>query len=86
MAAVMPTATPQAARAAGRAFAKDWIATASGRDLAELLEGEPKIPGQLDFDLVVEAEKTLGSLREEQSLKHELRAGFWAVVGEPTPG
>jgi len=67
---------------AGRAFAREWLAKASGGDLAELLKDEPKIPGQLDFDLVVEAEKTLGSLKEKQPLKHELRAGFWAVIGE----
>jgi hypothetical protein len=76
------TATPAAARAAGRAFAKDWLAGASDVDLAELLGDEPKIPGQLDLSLVIEAERALGSLRDEQSLKHELRAGFWAVIGE----
>jgi uncharacterized LabA/DUF88 family protein len=75
-------ATPETARATGRAFAKDWLSTASKDDLVDLLKDEPKIPGQLDFNLVVEAEKTMGSLREKQSLKHELRAGFWAVIGE----
>ena len=75
-------ATPEAARAAGRAFATVWLSKATLEDLANLLKDEPKIPGPLDLALVIEAEKSLGSLREQQSLKHELRAGFWAVVGE----
>jgi|CZKG01.1.fsa_nt_gi hypothetical protein len=76
------TATPEAARAAGRAFAKDWLSQVSRHELAGLISDEPKIPGQLDISLVLDAETTLGSLRDKQSLKHELRAGFWAVVGE----
>jgi hypothetical protein len=36
----------------------------------------------LDLALVVEAEKSLGSLRDQQPLKHELRAGFWAVIDD----
>jgi len=50
--------------------------------LKALLADEPKIPGQIDLALVIEAEMSLGSLRDQQPLKHELRAGFWAVVGE----
>jgi uncharacterized LabA/DUF88 family protein len=75
-------ATPEAARASGRAFAKEWLSKASPDELTALLQGEPRIPGRLDFELVVEAEKGLGSVRERQPLKHELRAGFWAAVGE----
>jgi len=75
-------ATPEAARAAGRAFASAWLPTASPEALSALLRDEPKIPGQLDYNLVVDAEKSMGSLREHQELKHELRAGFWAVIGE----
>jgi NYN domain len=81
-----PTPTPEAARAAGRAFAADWLSKATKDDLANLLKDEPKIPGQLDLALVIEGEKTLGALREEQSLKYELRAGFWAVIGESGSG
>ena len=75
-------ATPEAARAAGRAFAAAWLASASAEDLTALLADEPKIPGEIDLKLVIEAETSLGSLRDQQALKHELRAGFWAVVGE----
>jgi len=77
-----PAPTPEAARAAGRAFAAGWLSKATKEDLANLLKDEPKIPGQLDLALLVEGEKTLGSLRDQQPLKHELRAGFWAVVDE----
>jgi hypothetical protein len=74
--------TPEAARAAGRAFATEWLSKATSEEVAALIKDEPKIPGQLDFYLVVEAEKSMGSLRENQPIKHELRAGFWAVIGE----
>jgi len=84
---VLPTSsavppTPEAARAAGRAFAADWLAKATPEDVGNLLVDEPKIPGQLDLALVTEAETSMGSLRDQQSLKHELRAGFWAVIDE----
>lgn len=81
----MPTPTLEAARATGRAFAAGWLSKATKTDLADLVKDEPKIPGQLDLALVIDGEKTLGSLRENQSLKHELRAGFWAVIGEAAP-
>jgi NYN domain len=74
--------TPESARAEGRAFAADWLSRATKDDLARLLKDEPKIPGHLDLALVTEGEKSLGSLRNQQPLKHELRAGFWAVVDE----
>jgi hypothetical protein len=77
-----PTPTAEAARAAGRAFAAGWLSKATREDLAKLLKDEPKIPGQLDLALVIDGEESLGPLRDQQSLKHELRAGFWSVIDE----
>ncbi len=74
--------TAESARAAGRAFAAEWLANSTSEDLAKLLTDEPRIPGQLDLALVIEAEKSLGSLRDQQPFKHELRAGFWALIDE----
>jgi hypothetical protein len=81
---VVPTLapTPETARATGRAFAAAWLSRATPEDVANLLKDEPKIPGQLDIALVIDAEQSMGSLRDQQLVKHELRAGFWAVIGE----
>jgi hypothetical protein len=78
----IPTPTAEAARAAGRAFAAEWLQRATKEDVANLLKAEPKIPGQLDLALLIEGEKSLGSLRDQQPLKYEIRAGFWAVIDE----
>lgn len=74
------SATPATAQTAGRAFAVEWVKNASPEDLQQLVEVAPRIPPELDIALVVEAEKTLGPLREKQDLKRELRAGFWAAI------
>lgn len=74
--------TPEMARAAGRAFAVEWAGRSTAKSLAELLKEAPRIPGQLDYDLITVAEKSLGSLKHAQPLKHELRAGFWAALDE----
>lgn len=73
-------ATPAAAQAAGRAFAVSLIAKAQGTDLADLQGVRPRIPREVDVPLLLAAEKPLGSLRERQDLKKEVRAGFWAAV------
>jgi hypothetical protein len=74
------TPTPAAAQTAGRVFAISWAKNASGEDLDGLLAAQPKIPTELDVAMLVEAEKGLGSLKERQDLKHELRAAFWAEI------
>jgi uncharacterized LabA/DUF88 family protein len=74
------TATPAEAQTAGRAFAVAWAKSASLEDLDALLKVQPKIPTELDVALLVEAEKTVGPLRERQDLKRELRAAFWAAL------
>ena len=74
------TPTPAAAQTAGRAFAISWTKNATGEDIDELLAVQPKIPTELDVTMLVEAEKTVGPLRERQDLKHELRAAFWDEV------
>ncbi len=74
------TPTPAAAQTAGRAFAVSWAKSASGEDMDGLLAGQPRIPAELDVAMLVEAEKTVGPLRERQDLKRELRAAFWAEI------
>jgi uncharacterized LabA/DUF88 family protein len=73
-------ANPAAAQAAGRQFADRWAERATAEDLAALMRSRPRIPRELDIELIVEAEKTLGSLRDREELKRDLRAGFWSEV------
>ncbi len=48
------------------------------RSLAALLPGHPYLPGPVDQDLLVEAERQLGrSLRGHAVLRRALRDGFW---------
>lgn len=38
------------------------------------------ITTELDVELILDAERTLGSLVDQQDLKKDLRAGFWAEL------
>jgi uncharacterized LabA/DUF88 family protein len=73
-------ATPAAAQTAGRAYAIQWAKDASSEALEDLLAVHPKIPTDVDVALLIEAEETVGPLRERQDLKRELRAAFWAEI------
>jgi len=80
---------PSAAEAqtAGRAFAVSWAKKATVDDLEELLAEKPRIPRELDAELLIEAEKEAGPLPgSEQDLRHEMRAGFWAAIKDAKDG
>ncbi len=68
------------ARRVGLAFGQEWAQGAGRGEVEELLRQAPRIPTELDVPLILEAEKTLGSLRERQDLKRDLRAGFWNAL------
>lgn len=55
----------------GQSFDSRTAVAISIEAVRELLGQVPRIPGELDLALLVDAEKTLGSLRERQDLKHE---------------
>jgi uncharacterized LabA/DUF88 family protein len=71
------SATVEAAETAGRAFAAAWAGAASTEDLESLIAAIPRIPRDLDVAMMLEAEKTVGSLHDRQDLKRALRAAFW---------
>lgn len=76
-------ATPQAThQQLGERFGKEWVSRATDDELRELYEQRPRIPKELDVELIVSAESDLGSLRERPEIKPELRAGFWRIVIE----
>lgn len=67
---------------AGRDFARSCADSISRAQLGTLLTEYPRIPSELDVQLLRDAEKALGSLRDRFDLKVELRAGFWAGLSE----
>ncbi|SEC55812.1 NYN domain-containing protein [Streptomyces sp. TLI_105] len=73
-----PPPSREEVRFVGAQIAAAWLAE-RGRDrLAELLPGAPYLPGGVDQDLLVEAERLLSrSLRGHAALRRSLRDGFW---------
>jgi uncharacterized LabA/DUF88 family protein len=71
---------PAEAQTAGRAFAVQWMNGVEATEVSDLLRQFPRIPRELDLTLLLDAEKTLGSLRERQDLKREVRGAFWAAL------
>lgn len=73
--------------AVGIAFADRWLEKASHDQRKDLLAGAPKIPRQLDADLLEEAEGILGAgSLDEQEARHRLRQGFWRGIKGGSPG
>ncbi len=68
------------AQTAGRSFALKWLGEAQPDGRSELLGDFPRIPRELDLALLLDAEETLGSLRERQDLKREVRGAFWSTI------
>lgn len=69
----------------GTSFAKNWIAKADADALAELAAQKPRIPRNIDYALITEAEAALGSLRAREDLKRPLRSGFWTAITAAQP-
>lgn len=76
----------ESADALGRAFAAAWADGATAEDLGFLLAEHPVIPRPLDVQLIAEAERCLGSLREDEEARIELRTGFWEGLTEEREG
>ncbi len=65
-------------RFVGAQIAAAWLAARGRESLADLLPGHPYLPGSVDQDLLVEAERLLQhSLRGHAHLRRALRDGFW---------
>jgi hypothetical protein len=80
--AVVAGSEPELARQAGRDFAVSCSDGMARDQLAALMMQSPRIPGDLDAQLLNEAERSLGPLRDRFDLKVELRAGFWQGISE----
>ncbi|AZM55379.1 NYN domain-containing protein [Streptomyces sp. WAC 01529] len=65
-------------RFVGAQIAAKWLAARGRESLVGLLSGHPYLPGSVDQELLVEAERLLQySLRGQSDLRRALRDGFW---------
>jgi uncharacterized LabA/DUF88 family protein len=65
-------------RFVGAQIAANWLAERGRQTMGELFPGAPYLPGPVDQDLLIEAEKLLQrSLRGHSVLRRALRDGFW---------
>ncbi|WP_329355890.1 NYN domain-containing protein [Streptomyces anulatus] len=73
-----PAPSREDVRFVGAQIAAAWLAARGRESLAGLLPGHPYLPGSVDQDLLVEAERLLQhSLRGHAHLRRALRDGFW---------
>ncbi|MCS0634418.1 NYN domain-containing protein [Streptomyces sp. LP05-1] len=65
-------------RFVGARIGAEWLTARGPQAMAELLTGHPYLPGAVDQDLLIEAERMLGrSLRGHPVQRRALRDGFW---------
>lgn len=65
----------------GRIYAREWKHKATSEEIDALIQLCPKIPKQLDYELIVAAEKRLHcSLIDKTDLRHVLRQSFWEEI------
>lgn len=73
-----PPPSREQVRFIGARIAATWLVERGRVAMAELLPGHPYLPGPVDQDLLIEAEKLLQrSLRGHAVLRRALRDGFW---------
>ncbi|MCC3767263.1 NYN domain-containing protein [Streptomyces sp. UNOC14_S4] len=73
-----PAPSREDVRFVGAQVAAQWLGSRGRESLAELMPGHPYLPGSVDQELLVEAERLLGlSLRGHADLRRALRDGFW---------
>ncbi|MGW7086195.1 NYN domain-containing protein [Streptomyces sp. NPDC054871] len=73
-----PRPSREDVRFVGAQIAAKWLAARGSGALVDLLPGHPYLPGSVDQELLVEAEKLLAySLRGQSDLRRALRDGFW---------
>jgi uncharacterized LabA/DUF88 family protein len=75
-------ADPEAAVSeAAKAFAATWAQAAELSEVGDLLARAPRIPKELDVQLLLAAEEAVGfSLRDDQTVRYALRAAFWDQI------
>lgn len=79
---VAPSIPPAAEdiRAAATSYVTGWASGATSEEITSLLDQAPRVPKDIDVQLLIHAEKTLGSLRGQEERKVALRRAFWTAV------
>jgi hypothetical protein len=77
--AAIPPA-PAEISAAAQKYVSDWSSGATMEEITHLLDQAPRVPKDIDVQLVISAEDTLGSLRDQVDTKVALRQAFWKAL------
>jgi uncharacterized LabA/DUF88 family protein len=72
--------SPQALQDAAAQFAEDWASGATPDEFLALLKRAPSVPHALHVQLILAAEKSVGSLRQHTDAKRDLRKEFWKAL------
>lgn len=72
--------------AAGEQFALAWSAKASPDELMELAQMAPRIPKELDVQLLVITQRLLNEGQLDRDTKYAARAGFWRAIKRAARG
>jgi hypothetical protein len=85
--AAEPAATDvEIVRAVGKDVARSCSENVTKEQLAAMVTQWPRIPSELDADLLRDATRAVGELRDRFDLKRELRAAFWEGLSEAVAG
>ena len=68
------------AREIGQEFANRWLEDVTPDQISQLRNQQPRIPSEIDVELLRRAEQIFGTLQDREILKRNLREGFWAVI------
>jgi hypothetical protein len=75
-------ASPEMAKQVGIEFGSQWAERATPEELRGLLGQSPRIPKELDLQLIHSVEAKLGGLWDHPNLKQDARSGFWRAVAQ----
>lgn len=72
--------------AAGEQFALAWAARSSQEELMELARMAPRIPKELDVQLLMTTQRLLQENMLDRDTKYASRAGFWSAIKRAARG
>ncbi len=71
---------------AGERFANAWVTRSSQEELMELAQMAPRIPKELDVQLLVTTQRLLDENQLDRDTKYAARAGFWRAIKKAARG
>ena len=72
--------------AAGEQFAMAWASRAQPEELMELAQMAPRIPKELDVQLLITTQRLSGENVLDRDTKYAARAGFWGAIKRAARG